>query len=150
MSSIPAPARVALLVVTLASNASGQKTPAALVTGTYALGHDSDAGCWMEIAPVAVDTVRMQLKCSRGAPTHHLGFVDARLSIHDSSMVYRVSGSSGSCAIRVHLAGTEAVVKQDGSDLACGFGGGVRADGTYHRTSGRRPKFDLNPVGPRA
>jgi hypothetical protein len=53
------------------------------VMGTYASGthHVFAPGidaCWLEVAPSAVDSVRLQLLCRNPAPGHHLGVLDVR------------------------------------------------------------------------
>jgi hypothetical protein len=134
-----------ILLVVLSAPASAQQLfPAAsLVTGTYA-----QAGCRLEVAPVATDSVHVQLRCTRPAPTFNLGFLDERLPIQSGVIRHDMREPGGRCRITIRFAGEQAVVTQDGTDLSCGFGGGVYVNGRYRRISRRPPSFDLDPCGP--
>ena len=141
---------IVFIVGALPVGASAQQVhpvSAVSVMGSYAVRVET--GCWLEVAPVAADSVRVQLKCRRGPPSYHLGFIDEHLPFRAGMVVYdhQTSGDSGHCQIRIRFRGARAIVSQRDSDLACGFGSGVSADGTYGRTSRSRPAFDLNPIG---
>jgi hypothetical protein len=82
-----------------------------------------------------------------GAPSYNQGFLGARLALRAGVAVFTTTEYGGRCEIRVRFRGAQARVEQAGSDGACGFGFGVYADGTYTRTSRRRPPFDLGPSG---
>ena len=103
-------------------------------------------GCWLEVAPFAVDSLRVQILCRYPAPGHHLGVVDARLPLRGDSVVYERSFAGDTCRIHVRFAGARANVAQEGSDRACGFGASVDVSGTYRRLAKRRPSFDLAPI----
>lgn len=115
---------------------------AQLVSGSYA-----QPGCGLQVAPVATDSVRVQIECNRGAPSYNLGFLDEHLPIHSGTVVHMTSEHSGSCRITIAFHGTRAVVTEDGTDITCGFGAGVSVAGVYDRTSRRSPPFDLSPCG---
>jgi hypothetical protein len=117
------------------------------VTGSYLLRRAGDAGCWLHAAAAGADSVRVQLACSRGAPSYNRGFLDARLAVRAGVAVFTTTEYGSPCEIRVRFRGAHARVAQAGSDGACGFGFGVSAEGTYTRTSRRRPPFDLGPSG---
>jgi len=141
-------------------NAAQQPTsprPSA-VMGTYALGTTSPPwsgdGCWLETAPVAADSMRLQMLCRRPAPGHHLGMLDARLPFRRDTLVYEKDEGVGHCRIEVRFVGDSALVNQAGigangervpSDQACGFGAYVDVSGKYVRLNKRRPPFDLSP-----
>jgi hypothetical protein len=52
----------------------------------------------------------------------------------------------GVASITVRFAGARAIVIQEGTDQACGFGAFVDVSGTYTRIDKRRPPFDLAPL----
>jgi hypothetical protein len=124
----------------------------AALTGTYALGTTQSAssgsdGCWLEAAPVRADSMRLQVLCRKPAPGHHIGVLDARLPLGAARLVYDTDNKvGGHCRITVRFAGARAIVIQEGSDQACGFGAFVDVSGTYTRIDKRRPPFDLAPL----
>jgi len=133
------------LLGTLPASATAQRPrrdDAQLVTGSYA-----QPGCGLQVAPVATDSVRIQIECNRGAPDYNLGFLDEHLPIRSGTVVYSTRAYSGSCRITIAFHGTRAVVTEDGTDITCGFGAGVSVAGVYRRTSRRSPPFDLSPCG---
>lgn len=119
----------------------------AAVTGTYELRRGHDAGCWLQAAPVGRDSVRVQIACSRGAPSYNSGFLEQRLAWRAGAATFTTSEFGAPCSIHIRFRAASAVVQQQGSDAACGFGYGVYADGTYTRRSRRLPPFDLTPDG---
>lgn len=135
---------------------------AAAVTGTYALGTDRlfspgiDA-CWFEVAPVAADSVRLQLLCRHPGPGHHLGLLDVRRRFEGGKVVYDTDDFVGHCRIVVSFTRGGAVVTHEASranrDAACGFGAYIDVGGTYRRLNARQPRFELGPIerqpGPR-
>jgi len=125
------------------------------VMGTYAAGTRRPPsarvdGCWLEVAPVAADSVRMQLLCRHPGPGHHLGVMDARRRFDRGTVVYETDQFVGHCRIVATFTRGRAVVTHEGSgagrDQACGFGAYVDAGGTYERLNARRPPFDLAPI----
>ena len=145
-------------VFVIAGGLSAQRpaTPtAATVTGTYALGTDHvfapgvDA-CWFEVAPVAADSVRLQLLCRHPGPGHHLGVLDVRRRFRGGQVVYETDEFVGHCRIVISFNGNRALVTHEARganrDSACGFGAFVDVSGTYRRVSVRRPPFDLAPI----
>jgi hypothetical protein len=88
----------------------------------------------------------MQLYCKLGPPAYHSAFIDARLPLHGNAVLHETTGANHPCRIRIRFDAASAVVTQDGSDIACGFGGSVNVAGTYRRISQRKPRFDLDPV----
>ncbi len=124
-------------------------TPAA-VMGTYGLETQelpsaSRDGCWLEAAPVAADSLRIQVRCTT-PPAHHIGVFDAQEAFTKGTTVYETNKFGGRCRITMRFAEAQVVVTQDGSAQLCGFGAFVDAGGTYRRISGVRPAFDLAPI----
>jgi hypothetical protein len=148
---------VALLFV-IASGLRAQRptTPTARdVMGTYAYGtrHVFSPGvdaCWLEVAPVAADSVRLQILCRHPGPGHHLGVLDVQRRFGQGKVIYETDEFVGHCRIVVNFAPDRAVVTHEGSgasrDNACGFGAYVDVSGTYRRLSMRRPRFELAPI----
>jgi len=125
--------------------------PRDIVQGIYAAGtkrlpSSGRDGCWLEAAPAGANSIHIQILCRYPAPGHHLGALDARLPLHGDTLVYERRESQEECRIRVRFAGARAVVTQDGSSVACGFGAYVDVSGRYLRLNGRRPSFDLFPI----
>ena len=124
----------------------------AALTGTYASGTSRLAssggdGCWLEAAPARADSMHLQVLCRKPAPGHHVGVLDARLRLRATRLVYDTDNEfGGHCRITVRFAGARAIVTQEGSDQACGFGAFVDVSGTYMRIDKRRPPFDLAPL----
>jgi hypothetical protein len=46
------------------------------------------------------------------------------------------------CGLRFRFGPDELTIEQDGTDVDCGFGGGVHADGRYRRISRKPPAFE--------
>src|SRR5215471_15145108 len=137
--------------VAVARAQPASRSGAAPPTGTYASrttrlpdssGRD---GCWLEVAPTTADSMRVQILCRNPAPGYHLGVLDARLRRDGDTVVYERGDSTDHCRIRVRFADARALVLQEGTDQACGFGAYVNVSGTYVRLSRRRPPFDLAP-----
>jgi hypothetical protein len=141
-----------LTLSAIAALAAARPSPpptAAAVMGTYRLGtrqlpSPRRPGCWLEVAPVAVDSVHVQLRCT--TPNDHIGGFDQRLSFRDGAATYETSQFVGRCRIAMSFADAQAVVSQEGDSSACGFGAFVNVGGTYRRISSRRPPFDLLPI----
>jgi hypothetical protein len=132
-----------------------QAPTARAVTGTYALGtrepfSPGRDGCWLEVAPVTTDSLRVQFLCRHPGPGHHLGELDTRLPFQNGSVTYQADGVVGHCKIVVTFAPPNAVVTNEGGDVspdrACGFGAYVDLSGTYRRLNAQRPSFDLGPI----
>ena len=148
-SSLAAPILLAAFSNTAPCQLRRARTPAS-VTGTYALGSkelpsSSLDGCWLETAPVANDSVRVQVRCTT-PPAHHIGAFDARLAFGGDTAVYETRHSGGRCRITMRFAESEVAVTQNGSDQLCGFGAFVNVGGTYARLTSVRPAFDLAPI----
>ena len=132
-----------LLVIVVACRSSASR-----VTGTWRLVRAGGSGCTLQVAPAGRDSVRVQLSCDRGPPSHNQGWVDTRLPIHGDRVVFETSEYRRRCVLTLDFASSRAIVAQEGDDADCGFGFGVSAAGTYERTSSDVPPFDLWPEGP--
>ena len=142
-----------LLVAATACATRGASPPppsvdASAVTGRYQVLWAKATGCTLDVGPVAADTMRIQLYCSRGPPSWNLGFLDARLPLRGDGLTYTTDEFGGRCVIRIRFTDDAALVDDEAGDWdACGFGYGVRAQGTYTRVSREMPPFNLHPAG---
>jgi hypothetical protein len=111
--------------------------------GTYRTGRN-------EIKLLRVDATRA--KCdvyAERALDHNSGFATGDATVDKDRATYSDT-SMGHCTIRMDFApGGKLKVTQPGEDSDCGFGFGVRADGTYTRVSSARPTIGVDPrIGP--
>jgi len=60
-------------------------------------------------------------------------------TIEGDTAVFRPEGAEEECKITMKFTGGKLIVKQEGT---CGFGNHVFADGTYKKTSGKKPNFE--------
>lgn len=60
-------------------------------------------------------------------------------TIEGDTAVFRPEGAEEECKITMKFTGGKLVVKQEGT---CGFGNRVVADGTYKKTSSKKPNFE--------
>jgi hypothetical protein len=59
-------------------------------------------------------------------------------TIEGDTAVFKPEGAEDECRITMKFSGGRMIVDQQG---ICGFGNHVIANGTYHKTSSRKPKF---------
>ncbi|MFM9905831.1 MAG: hypothetical protein ACKVQJ_14810 [Pyrinomonadaceae bacterium] len=77
-----------------------------------------------------------------GEASANMGELDAEASIEGDTAIYE-SAEFGPCLITIKFVRLGTIkVTQEGSDADCGFGHNVMADGTYNKTSNKKPKFD--------
>jgi hypothetical protein len=136
--------RFATLLSATMVSASAVQTRPKTVTGTYAVTSEHDAGCVLEVEQLADCTrIHFAVDCTLGAPSYNLGFAEDTVSIARRLAVWRTTEYSGeSCELRMKFSDGVVAVKQNGSDVDCGFGAHVYASGTYMRTSLTTPRFD--------
>lgn len=64
-------------------------------------------------------------------------------AVIDGSSAFYTSTDFGQCKITIDFVKPGQIkVTQSGSDVECGFGANVTADGTYKKVSGAKPKFE--------
>jgi hypothetical protein len=143
---------IALTAAVLVLAQQPRQPTAASVMGSYGLGTRQlpspkhDTGCWLETAPLTADSVRVQIRCATPSPSHHFGVLDERLAFRQSRVAYETTRFNGPCRISIRFADARAIVAQDGTSAACGFGANVNVGGSYGRITSRRPEFDLAPI----
>ena len=112
---------------------------AAQVNGTWRSGNN-------EFRIWALGQQRLQVefygsyeyRTPRGEPTANVGEGSGIARIKGDTATFRPEGVEDDCSITMRFTRGRLVVTQEG---ICGFGNKVSADGTYHRTSARRPRF---------
>jgi len=60
-------------------------------------------------------------------------------TIEGDTAIFRPEGAEEECKITMKFTGGKLIVKQEGT---CGFGNRVYANGTYKKTSSKKPDFD--------
>ena len=114
------------------------------LTGTWEWGDTQRGGG--ELLVIEEPTrVRFQLELWRGAPSHNMGFLEGTVTVKDGRGRFSSREAGMACDIDFTFQQDKVVVHQTGTDAACGFGHEVYADGTYKRTSQRKPVFREQP-----
>jgi len=115
---------------------------AAEVNGTFT--HPS--GSTFEILALAQGKLQVQYsgiypyRTANGERTANLGEAGGVADINADKAVFKPEGFEKSCSITLHFVKPgELQVTQDGDSPDCGFGLHVRADGTYRKTSSKKP-----------
>jgi hypothetical protein len=149
-----------LLSLVLAGPLTGDSAP---LTGTWRSG-DSEKGGGIILVIEGADGADFQLELWRGAPSYNMGSLEGHVNIMEGRGVFETQVDPWVCRIDFEFSGDQLVLKQTGkrldgppqdtfspadSDVACGFGHAVFADGIYRRTSWKRPVFRKPPDGTR-
>jgi uncharacterized protein (TIGR02246 family) len=134
--------RIAAESWSLDAGASGAAISGGATTGTYAWKGRESAGCSLKAAQRGTDSVQVQLECNRGAPSYNSGIAEGVVRVANGSGALTITEYAKPCALRMQFSANQVVVVQEGSDVDCGFGHGVMADGTYPRTSSALPSFE--------
>ena len=115
------------------------------LTGTWEWGSFA-TGSGVLVVIDDADGTRFQLQLSRGEPVNNLGFLEGRLTVKDGLATHVRRDGQSHCEITFRFARETVALKQTvGSSAECDFGNGVSADGTYRRTSRKKPTLDLIP-----
>jgi hypothetical protein len=110
------------------------------LTGTWSRGDPEHGGARLLTRPQS-DGVAFQLECWRGAPSHNSGFFAGRLRVANGRGSFRSQEPGAACEIEFLFSGEHVTLRYLGAASECGFGAGVDAQGTYHRTSREVPEF---------
>jgi hypothetical protein len=136
---------VTLILVSFVSSQAAKaqaKSSAAKVTGTYEITYKRGAGGLLKVLQKG-NEIEFELECNRGAPSYNSGTASGTIALKDNIAIFKtVEYGNGGCEITFTFQGNKVIIKQNGSDAACGFGHGVMSDGTYILKSRRKPKFD--------
>jgi hypothetical protein len=131
----------AMLVVCLglsmgAAAAEKAKTPAG-PDGTYRAGDNE-----LNLQALDGNKVKFRLDLQGPPPAYNSGVLMGEAVIEKDSAVYKTTENGGPCVITLKFVGaTKVQVSQQGEDSDCGFGHNVRADGSYTKVKGSKPKF---------
>ena len=80
-----------------------------------------------------------EYKAGNGERTANTGEGSGIARIEGDTATFKPEGAEDECKIILKFGGGKLVVTQEGE---CGFGFNVRADGTYKKTSSKKPKFE--------
>ena len=127
------------LIITTRVDA-GNDVTAAQVNGTWTCRQN-------EFKILALGQQKLQIefsgvwehKTGNGELTANTGEGSGTAKIEGDTAIFKPEGAEDECKITLKFTGGKLVVTQEGM---CGFGFNVRADGTYKRTSAKKPKFD--------
>jgi hypothetical protein len=117
--------------------------PTPSLTGTWEWGSFEKGGGTLATLEEPEGT-RFQLFLARGAPGYNTGSLEGRLTVKDGRATYLQVDGAYRCEITFAFARGSVVLKAI-DEAGCPFGYQVHADGTYRRTSRKKPKFDLIP-----
>lgn len=144
----------AMLLGCAASSATAQTgrkaVPAAEVNGTFRMNFKGKYhGNWNEIRILALGRGQLRIgmdltypyTMQNGGLMANVGQLDGEASISGDTAIFS-SREFGRCEITIKFLRPGTIkVSQDGSDVACGFGDNVMADGTYIKVSSKKPSF---------
>ena len=131
---------IALSFIIISRVDAGGDVTAAQVNGTWSYRQN-------EFKILALGQQKLQIefsgawehKTGNGELTANTGEGSAIAKIEGDTAIFKPEGAEDECKITLKFTGGKLVVTQEGM---CGFGFNVRADGTYKRTSSKKPKFD--------
>lgn len=119
-----------LILSTLVSAESATKKKTSVHAGVYVLNLPNEAGGVLTVTGATDNSLKFDLECTRGAPSHNTGVIEGAIKIKDEKAVFKTT-EFGKCEIKFRFAGNTVDISQDGSDIDCGFGYGVYCDGKY-------------------
>jgi hypothetical protein len=132
------PTAVAIVLIITAS-AFGDDVTAAQVNGTWKM-KNNEFKIW------ALGQQRLQIEFfgtyeykSPAGPMANTGEGRGIARIEGDTAIFKPDGAEEECQITLKFGNGKLIVTQTGM---CGFGHNVIADGTYHRTSSKKPKFE--------
>lgn len=132
------------------AQASRKSVPAAEVNGTFQRSFGGKfKGSSNEIKILSMGKGKMRVSFDliypfivAGELSANLGSAEGIATISGDTAVYE-SSEFGPCRIIIKFVKPGTIkVTQDGASFDCGFGHNVTADGTYKKTSSKRPKFE--------
>jgi hypothetical protein len=140
----------AFLFASAAGQTGRKSVPAAEVNGTFRMNFTGRfKGSSNEIRIWALGRNKLRVAMDLLYPyeldselSANLGELDGIAAITGDTAVYS-SNEFGPCEITIKFLRPGTIkVTQNGTDADCGFGHNVTADGTYHKVSSKKPKFD--------
>jgi hypothetical protein len=133
-----------LTVLSASPTSARQAVTGAEVTGTFT----DKFGSTFEI--LALGKGKLQVSFSgiypykvHGEKTANLGEATGSADIEADTAVFKPEGFEKTCTLTIHFTKPGQIqVTQEGDSPDCGFGMHVRADGSYRKTSNKKPKRD--------
>jgi hypothetical protein len=138
---------LALASVGVAAQRTRPSVSTAEVTGTFHMNFGGKfRGTYDEIKIASIGRSKLRVSMElmfphivNGEMTPNMGSLDDTFAIKGDTASY----STGQCTLTIKFARAGTIsVTQRGMDSDCGFGHNVMANGTYHRVSARKPRFD--------
>ncbi|HET9800629.1 MAG TPA: hypothetical protein VFP82_02995 [Chthoniobacterales bacterium] len=131
---------IALSFIIISRVDAGSDVTAAQVNGTWSYRQN-------EFKILALGQQKLQIefsgawehKTGNGELTANTGEGSGTAKIEGDTAIFKPESAEDECKITLKFTGGKLVVTQEGM---CGFGFNVSADGTYKRTSSKKPKFD--------
>lgn len=130
---------IALVMISLPSYTQKTKQYA----GTYSYGHSVKRNFGtVLIYPETDNTILFFINVNRGAPSYHYGNLYGRLQIKDSKGVfYTNTFSENGCKLNFRFVKNNLVIETVDTQMDCGFGNGVYADGAFVKKSSKIPEY---------
>ena len=107
-----------------------EKTNPAIVTGEQVTGTWSKGESWIKIKALGGGKLSVNFSIFNERTTN-AGQADGVATIDGIDATFSPQVDGGKCKFTMKFTGGKLIVKQFGTDLDCGFGAGVSADGTY-------------------
>jgi hypothetical protein len=121
------------------------------LTGTWSSGRphqatafDHRGGCALLVIEDK-DDVQFEIQCEGFGPGQNMGTIDGRIRITDGKAVFKQDDGEFHCEVDFEFRGELAIVKQKGDDADCGLGHNVSVEGSYRRTSHKKPQISPEP-----
>jgi len=110
--------------------------PAASPTGTYA--HVRSADNTIQILALPDGRIRVGFDGTNGV---NFGRLFGTATLEGGAGSFAPYDTEG-CRIHLHVSAETLTVRQEGHSADCGLGHGVLAEGTFKRTSRKKPRFE--------
>jgi hypothetical protein len=129
----------AVLYTTQARAAMQTVVTAAQVNGTWDSKHGAFKVWALGNQKLKVEFDGVYEYTSSAGPMANTGEGRGIAFIEGNTAIFRPDGAEDECKITMKFTRGKLIVTQESN---CGFGHNVTADGTYRKTSSRKPKFD--------
>ncbi len=108
------------------------------ITGTYTFGSQDGEGSngYLALQALQDGTLKFELDLNMGAPRYHSGTATGIAKMEGNKAVWRTTEFAEECVLVFTMGENTITVRQEqGTDIDCGFGAGVMADGVFNKTS---------------
>ncbi|MDG1841691.1 MAG: hypothetical protein P8I93_05030 [Crocinitomicaceae bacterium] len=110
-------------------------------------GKEVETGDFLLIQKQKDKSYLFALSVSRGAPSYNSGFAKGKLIFDKKTIFYHTEEYGGECTLTFIFNKMGVNIKQNGSDVSCGFGNAVSANRFMKKVSSDNP---IIPDGPPA